>query len=255
VKGSRKKEPGSYVQRSYRSVLENGELLSSVVRIKDTDLQILSDRDVSDKGEELALRYRLQVEEHIRKTPQFRSSLSPLKEDVLALPIIKAMYRAGLGAGVGPMAAVAGSIAEFVGKGLLQEGCQEIVVENGGDIFMKRESDVIAAIFAGQSPLSMKVGIKIARMRMPIGVCTSSGTVGHSLSFGAADSVTVLAASTPLADAAATRLGNEVGKDTDEEAGIQRALGIGRNIEGLAGIVVVRGERIGAVGDIELVRL
>jgi ApbE superfamily uncharacterized protein (UPF0280 family) len=255
VKRSSKTEPESYVKRSYRTVFDDEGLCSTLVRVKDTDLQILCEKDVSKEAEELALRYRLQIEEHIRNRAEFATALYPLVEDELALPVVQSMYRAGMAAGVGPMAAVAGTIAEYVGMALLKQGCRELVVENGGDIFMKRDRDAIAAIFAGESPLSMRVGIRIEKNRMPIGICTSSGTIGHSLSFGAADSVTVLASSTPLADAAATRIGNEVGLDTDEEAGIQRALEIGQSIEGLSGIVVVRGEKMGAVGDVELVKI
>ena len=117
------------------------------------------------------------------------------------------------------MAAVAGAIAEYVGRSLLLQGVREVMVENGGDIFLSRKKDCTVAIFAGQSPLSNKVGVLIAGKDMPRAVCTSSGTVGHSLSFGDADSVTVLASSTPLADAVATRLGNEVGRGKAVRAG------------------------------------
>jgi hypothetical protein len=137
------------------------------------------------------------------------------------------------------MAAVAGVIAEYVGKGLLQAGCREVMVENGGDIYINRSRDCIVAIFAGESPLSLRVGLKLAsgNMAMGVGVCTSSGTVGHSLSFGLADSVTVVAGSTALADAAATRLGNEVGMSAGGDSGIQRALAISREIPGILGVM------------------
>ena len=152
------------------------------------------------------------------------------------------------------MAAVAGAIAEFVGKGLLDHGVDEVIVENGGDIFMKRNQECISSIFAGQSPLNQKVGIKIAQENMPMGVCTSSGSVGHSLSLGQADSVTVLAGSTPLADAAATRIGNEV---STKVAGndIEHALEVAKTIPDLVGVVVIQGEQMGAWGNIDLVGL
>jgi hypothetical protein len=163
------------------------------------------------------------------------------------------MYDAARKAGVGPMAAVAGGIAEYVGRRLLADGVEEIIVENGGDIFVSRKQLSLISIFAGESPLSCKVGIELP-LPMPWGVCTSSGTVGHSLSMGKADSVTVVARSTYLADAAATRLGNEVGNGEGRDS-VDRALKVAREIDGLTGVVVVCGELLGAVGDIKLVRL
>jgi ApbE superfamily uncharacterized protein (UPF0280 family) len=150
------------------------------------------------------------------------------------------------------MAAVAGVIAEYVGRGLLKRAdCDEVVVENGGDIFMQRQKDCLAAIFAGESPLSYRVGIRIPARDMPLGICTSSGTVGHSLSLGQADSVTVIAHSTALADATATRLGNEVGRAGD----LGPALKLAAEIPGLTGVVIVIGEELGAWGQVELVGL
>ncbi len=195
----------------------------------------------------MALQYRLQIEKYIQQHPEFGSALSPLSLDALAPPIVKEMLEAGRSAGVGPMAGV---IAEYVGRGLLQSGCLEVMVENGGDIYINRSQDCTVAIFAGESPLSLHAGVKLAKHTMPIAVCTSSGTVGHSLSFGLADSVTVIARSTALADAAATRLGNEVGRGAGGDSGIKRALEKSRIISGVLGVVVICGEKIGAVGPV-----
>ncbi len=247
------KKPESYIEREYRAIPDHGGLISSFARIKDTDLHILADCEVSELAQELALQYRLQIEKYIQKHPEFGQALSPLPPDALAPPIVKEMFAAGKSADVGPMAAVAGVIAEYVGKGLLQRGCREVVVENGGDIYLNRNKDCIVSIFAGESSLSLRTGVKLGGNIMPIAVCTSSGTVGHSLSFGKADSVTVIAKSTALADAAATRLGNEVGRGLDGGGGIKRALAKSREIIGVIGVVVICGEKIGAVGDVELV--
>ncbi len=254
MKRTRTKKPESYTQRTYRTLAEPG-LVASLVKIKDTDLHIMADQDVSASAFELALQYRLQIEKYIQQRPEFLSALSPLAPDILAPPIVKEMLAAGRMAGVGPMAAVAGVIAEYVGKALLQRGCHEVMVENGGDIYLNRSKDCTVAIFAGQSPLSLQVGLKLPASSMPIGVCTSSGTVGHSLSFGQADAVVVIASSTALADAAATRLGNEVGALTSGDAGIKRALHVGQKIAGVQGVVVVCGGKMGAVGNVELVKL
>lgn len=248
------RDPHSYVHRDYRDLAGDG-LVSTMVRIKETDLHILADREVGERAFELALQYRLQIEAYIKRRPEFLSSLTPLAADDLAPTIIKAMLAAGTAAGVGPMAAVAGAIAEAVGKDLQLEGCGEVIVENGGDIYLNRPRDCTVAIFAGSSPLSLKVGLRLAAAKMPMAVCTSSGTVGHSLSFGKADAVAVLAESTPLADAVATRLGNEVGGKDGVSVDLNRALQAGREIAGVRGVVVICGDKIGAVGDIELVKL
>lgn len=255
MKRAKAKNPESYIERSYRVLASESGLLSSFAKVKDTDLQILADREVSARAFELALQYRLPIETYIARYPEFATALTPLPDDILAPPIVREMLVAGNSAGVGPMAAVAGAIAEYVGRALLREGCREVMVENGGDIFISRTAKCTVAIFAGESPLSLKVGIKLGAANMPVAVCTSSGKVGHSLSFGEADSVTVVAGNTALADAAATRLGNEVGRASEGEAGIRRALEASRTIEGISGVVVVCGEKIGAVGSVELVGL
>ncbi len=255
MKRGKAKKPESYRERTYRALPDPGTLISSFVRIKETDLHILADRDVTDLALKLVLQYRLQIEKYIRQHSEFATSLSPLPADSLAAPIVKAMLVAGMSVGVGPMAAVAGAVAEYVGRGLLQSGCKEVMVENGGDIYINRSQDCTVAIFAGESSLSLRTGLRLAGNSMPIAVCTSSGTVGHSLSFGLADSVTVIARSTPLADAAATRLGNDVGRASGGSAGIKRALAKSREIVGVLGVVVICGEKIGAVGDVELINL
>jgi ApbE superfamily uncharacterized protein (UPF0280 family) len=197
------------------------------------------------------LQYRSHLENYLKENPLFLTALAPLSFDPLAPAIIKEMLKAAETAGVGPMAAVAGAIAEFVGKELLSAGAKEVVVENGGDIYLCRTKDCRVGIFAGASPLSKRVGIKISRDHMPLGVCTSSGTVGHSLSLGHADSVTVLAESACLADALATRIANET-KNSDD---ITQALELAKNFPALMGLVIIKDEKIGAWGDVELVTL
>ncbi len=243
--------PTSYRERTYRRAVSAGALTAFEVRVRETDLQILASADLSEAATNLVFQYRGQLENYIATHPAFLSSLAPLPVDPLAPPIVKAMQRAAEPAGVGPMAAVAGAVAEFVGRDLIAHHGGEVVVENGGDIYLHRAEDCVVGIFAGTSPLSNRVGIRLAAERMPIGVCTSSGRIGHSLSLGKADAVTAVAASTLLADAAATRLGNEVKQGSD----IERALAIARTIPGLAGAVIIHQDRLGAWGEVELVRL
>jgi hypothetical protein len=148
------------------------------------------------------------------------------------------------------MAAVAGAIAEHVGLDLLFH-TDEVIVENGGDIFLKTHSPVTVGVFAGDSPLSLRIGLRINPKENPLSVCTSSGTVGHSLSFGKADAVCVISRSCSLADAAATSIGNKV----ESKAHIQRAIDFGKQIEGVMGIVVIVGDAVGAWGEVEMVPL
>ncbi len=128
-----------------------------------------------------------------------------------------------------------------------------MIVENGGDIFFKTNSDIIFSIFAGKSPLCMKVGARITRHNSGSGMalCTSSGTVGHSVSFGKADAATVIARSCAVADAAATAIGNIVNDSSD----IENAIEMGKRIKGVMGIVIIKGKRLGAWGELELVKL
>ena len=252
-KKRKKISPPEYSKRSYRETISSDDLVSSYVTVKETDLHILAAENVERQGYHSVHRYRNQLENYIAAHPAFLTSLVPLEPDVLAPPIVKGMLQAGAAANVGPMAAVAGAIAHYVGMDLLNSGLEEVLVENGGDIFVKRNRDCVAAIFAGRSPLNRKVGIRIPAAEMPAGLCTSSATVGHSLSLGKADSVTVLGQSALLADAAATRLGNEV--STGGPGNINDALGIAKTIPGITGVVIICGKHMGAWGEIDLLRL
>jgi ApbE superfamily uncharacterized protein (UPF0280 family) len=160
------------------------------------------------------------------------------------------MAKAAEKANVGPMAAVAGAFAEFVGLDLLKYS-PEVIVENGGDIFLKSTKSRLVGVYAGEdSPLTGRVALKIEPLDTPLGVCTSSGTVGHSLSFGKADAVVVLSHSTALADAAATAIGNIVKAETD----VQKALDFARSVKGLVGAAVIINDKMGVWGKINLIR-
>ena len=148
------------------------------------------------------------------------------------------------------MASVAGALAEAVGQDLLAES-EEVIVENGGDIFLRSAREVRVGIFAGESPLSLRVGLAVEAAPHPWGVCTSSGSVGPSLSFGRADAVCILSPSASLADAAATAVGNRVRTPADLEKGLERA----REIEGVSGAVIILGEKLAAWGKVKLTEI
>jgi ApbE superfamily uncharacterized protein (UPF0280 family) len=160
------------------------------------------------------------------------------------------MIKAGNLAGVGPMAAVAGAIAEFVGKDLLAHS-EEVVVENGGDIFMKLNDPVTIGIYAGKSPLSMKLGVRLIPGNRPLSICTSSGTVGHSLSFGKSDAVCIVSHSCALADAAATAIGNRIRSKGDVKTAVQEA----GKMDGITGAVAIIDDIIGLWGDLDIIPL
>ncbi|MGA2367984.1 MAG: UPF0280 family protein [Dehalococcoidia bacterium] len=239
-----------YEQRTYRHKIKGSGLVSFTAKVKETDLFILAQSELS--GETLFLidEYRRPLEKYIRSHPLFLHSLEPLSVDEAAPEIVRLMARAGKAARVGPMAAVAGAMAELVGNRLL-EYSQEVIVENGGDIFMKISKRRRIGIFAGDSPFTGKLALEIDPKGTPLGICTSSGTVGPSLSLGSTDATIVLSRSAALADAAATAIGNLV-KTVDD---IQDALNYGREIKDVTGIVIVMGGRMGAWGDIKLIKI
>jgi len=184
-----------------------------------------------------------------RTHENFLRSLSPLPDDPAAPPVVRAMLRAGVAAGVGPMAAVAGAIAEHVGKALKANfGCEEVIVENGGDLWLSFSAPLEIAVFAGTSPLSERIAVELAPALSPCGLCTSSGTVGPSLSFGYADAAVILCADAALADAWATASCNAVQTANDIDP-VMSMLKEERDI--LASLIVV-GDRMGIQGQFRL---
>ncbi len=233
--------------RFYRDWVAS-DLLSFTVHDRETDILISAEKNLKGEAEKLIHRYRNNIIDYIKRNPKFETSLKPLPPDDNAAEIIKAMLKAGALAGVGPMATVAGAIREFVGKDLLRF-TNQVILENGGDIFIKTDKERKIGIYAGTSSLSKKIAIKI-KPGLPCGICTSSGTVGHSLSFGKADAVILVARDAIIADAAATATCNRVKTGGD----IKAALNFAKNIEGVIGAMVIYRERIGSIGDIEITR-
>jgi uncharacterized protein len=236
-----------HIVRSYRSSITNRNLYRISVKISETDLFILADSNLSQQAFQSTLKYRAQIEEYIKIHPAFRSSLFPVDADSFAPAIIQDMIRAAKTAGVGPMASVAGAIAEYVGRDLLRYS-RDVIVENGGDIYLNISEDVTIGLFAGTSPLSGRIALNVHSNESPVGICTSSGTVGHSLSFGSADAVCIKSKSTVLADAAATAVGNVIKGRKDMKKGLKTAM----SIEGVLGVLIVTGDTMAAQGSMEI---
>jgi len=244
------KELYMYEKRIYRNLVKTDDLVKFEVIVKETDLLVRTERDFSEEARESVLKYRHQLETYIAMNPEFQKSLVPLTDEPHAPEIVREMIQTSQLAQVGPMAAVAGAMAEWVSKDLLKLS-KEAIVENGGDIYLVTSKERIIGIYAGDSPLSLKIGIVISPEETPLGVCTSSGTVGHSLSFGKANAVCILSKSAALADAAATAVGNVVKKKTDIELGLER----GKEIAGVLGTLIIVEEKMGVWGNIKLTQL
>jgi len=236
-----------YEPRTYRHWVKDEGLISFNVAVKETDLYIRASSNLHRKAYKLVLKYRRMLEEYIKRNPAFLTSLEPLTVGRDAPRIVQEMARSTSRVGVGPMASVAGAIAEFVGYELLALS-PEIIIENGGDIFLKSLRSRIIGIYAGKSPLTGRIGLEISGEETPLGICTSSGTVGHSLSYGKADAVIVLSPSTILADAAATAIGNLIIQPGDIPNGIELAKGI----DGLRGVIIIKDDRMGLWGEVKL---
>jgi uncharacterized protein len=237
-------------RRIYRQQQRKTGLVSFEITVKETNLHIQADTDLSAQAIQAVKQCRGLIEGHIRQEPAFAGALLPLGVPDTAPQVIRDMAQAAAAANVGPMAAVAGAVAEYTGRHLLSFSSQ-IIVENGGDIFIFSHTDTVVSIFAGTSPLSLTAGIQVPAQKTAFGVCTSSGTFGHSTSFGNADAVMVMARTCMLADAAATGLANQVNTADD----IPGVLEKGRRISGIQGLVIILGTQIGLWGDLKLVPL
>ena len=237
-------------EHAYRKRVHPKDLISFRVLIKETDLLISSNRDLSKQTKDRLHNYRSQLEDYIRSKSSFLSTLLPYPEDPFAPVIIREMISATRMFGVGPMAAVAGTIAQFVGMDLLKY-TEEVIVENGGDIFLKTKRPVTVSIFAGNSQLSNKLGLIIHPEQMPTGICTSSATVGHSLSLGISDAVCIVANKASIADAAATALGNRI----TDKFGLKREIESIRESKDIKGGLVIIGKTMATWGEIELTKI
>jgi ApbE superfamily uncharacterized protein (UPF0280 family) len=220
------------------------------VTVKETDLQVSAEQELEKETRDLVFESRHLIESYIHNHPDFLTALEPYPEDPYAPPLVKEMIECTRLAGVGPMASVAGAIAEYVGRHLLKK-TNQVIVENGGDLFLKADRPVTVSIFAGTSSLSEKIGLVISPNLMPLGVASSSGTVGHSLSFGKADVGCIVSPSAALADAAATALCNRIQGPRD----LNKIDEWARGIKGILGALVILGDKMATWGQIELVAL
>jgi hypothetical protein len=239
-----------YEERFYRNITKPNDLLCYEIKIKETDLWCCTKTDLQKIIEDRVLFYRHQLEEYIQGKPIFQTSLTPMSDDPFAPSIVKEMISASAQVGVGPMATVAGAIAEFLGRDI-SGLTDEFIIENGGDISIKTLRERTILVYAKKSPFSQKIAIRLKAKNKPYGVCTSSATVGHSLSLGKADAVCIVSDSALFADGLATRIGNSV-KSKDD---IAMAIETGKVFPGVVGILVIVGDNLGVWGDLEIIRV
>ena len=237
----------TFRERKYRNTASPAGLVSFNVRVKETDLLVSAEWDLKELASLSVRRARGILEEYAAGCAAFAHSLEPVDAAGDAPGLIRSMCLHSRACGVGPMASVAGAVAEYVGADLASES-GEVIIENGGDVFMKTMRSRVVGIFAGDSVLSGRLSIEINPGDTPCGVCSSSGTVGHSLNFGEADAVVVCSRSAILADAAATACSNMV----KDETCIEEAIAFAGSIGGVDGIVVIVKDRFGAWGGIKI---
>ena len=249
----------TFQPRFYRRWASGGRLEDYTVRVDETDLAIRASVAMPDDARELAVKYRQDLLDYGKAHPRFLTSFQPLPPDDAAPEIVRLMLESSRPYEVGPMAAVAGAIAELVGRDLLirmragagsREAEPELIIENGGDCFIKTSRPAVVSLYAGpQSPFADKLRLRIDSTDGPRGVCTSSGTIGHSVSFGKADAVVTLAHSAALADAAATAICNQVQEPEQIRGIVEREKSSGQ----LLGLVILLGKHMGAWGQLEIV--
>ncbi|MDD5431696.1 MAG: UPF0280 family protein [Candidatus Omnitrophica bacterium] len=241
----------SFQRRFYRDWVKAKDLYLTRIAAKETDLYILTNKPL-DKNyiEQRIFSYRWDIEKYISKDHRFLTALKPLSVEINAPEIVRDMSREATKANVGPMASVAGAIAGFLGNDLLKKKYKDVIIENGGDIFLKTTKARKIGIYAGKSKLWNRLSIKINAKDTPISVCTSSGTIGHSLSFGCADSVIILSKNSSLADAVATATANIVQSKND----LQKALDFARKIKGVIGVVIILKNNLVSWGKVEFVK-
>jgi ApbE superfamily uncharacterized protein (UPF0280 family) len=229
----------------YRNHDENGRWKTFRVRIDTSDMYFRAGHDLSARAGSIVRSFREDILAHINRQESFQYSFEPVERLEGCPEIVSWMYDASEKAGVGPMAAVAGAVAQASGR-LLVEDTEELIAENGGDIWMKLTRPAVVSIYSGGHNFG-GVAVAIYPEKTPCGICTSSGRIGPSFSFGRADAATVISPDAALSDAIATSVCNRVGKELD----MQAAAAYGMEC-GASGVLIIFRDRMVVQGDVEL---
>lgn len=244
----------NYEQRFYRNKFNTTRFKGIEIKHLETDLWIGVDPEsFKPEMQEVALatvkELRQKLDDYMKTEPEFAKTLKPFQPKESAPIEAKQIALAAGKAGIGPMASVAGLFAREAGEAISQNfSVKELVIENGGDIFAQLKNELVLSVFAGDSPLSEKIGLKITPETSPLGICTSAGTVGPSLSFGNSDAVMVVAKNVLVADAFATAFGNKIKSPDDVEKVINEA-----NIHPeILSLLIICEDKIGIWGEFEI---
>lgn len=244
----KRRPPSSEIHAGiYRQLVSNDDMQRFWVREEQSDLFISAHGIFEKEAREALLDARSQIIGYAARQKDFYDSLQPLPMDENAPPVVRDMLLAGIAASVGPMAAVAGAVAQYVGEALLAYS-DEVIVENGGDVFVCTQTPRTMCVVAESAETGCLHIRPAMDGRTKYGVCTSSGRLGPSLSLGNADSVTVLAERTAAADALATRLCNLIRRTQD----VAKVLEHSRSTPA-EGVLVIMQDCLGARGALEIV--
>ena len=243
-----------YKERSYRSRFSDDGRRWFCVKFLESDLWIGVDSGSYSESIEadtysMLVDLRRSMDAYLIMDPAYKAALTPYDAGIEAPAILKDMSMVSHKTGIGPMSAVAGAVALRVADFIkCQFGVKEVIVENGGDIYAESHSDMDIAVFAGQSPLSEKIGLHIPAGSFPLGICTSSGTVGPSLSLGRADAVMIVCKDVLLADSYATAMANRIQSAAD----LQPVIDLISDIPSILGAIAVKDDRMAICGRFEL---
>ena len=244
----------NFQNRTYRQQFRNDRWHGFVVKYKETDVWIGVDkksfhREMPEFAEQIIRVLRDEADIYLQQDPQYKLSLVPYPALEFAPKILKEMSEISFKTDVGPMATVAGAFATHLAHNLKERfNIEELVVENGGDIYADIKNDLNISVFAGDSPLSEKVGLQVDARESPLGICTSSGTVGHSFSFGKADAVMIVCKNATLADAFATVFANKIQNPEDIDKILQQI----ECEKDILSALIVKDDKMGIFGQFQL---
>jgi ApbE superfamily uncharacterized protein (UPF0280 family) len=232
----------------YRNNVKTGGKYHWKITYQYSDLLLSSDKNIAGLIEKPLKDIYRYLNKCFKEDPVFLRSLSPVRINPGYPEIIKKMCLLSAEFNVGPMAAVAGTVNEFLAE-RINKYCGNLIIENGGDLYLRSKNDRILGIYVKNKYFKDSISIRIKAANMPCGVCASSGTFGHSLSLGKCDLAVVMSKSAITADAAATAVANSISCKDDILASIEHF----RNCRGIDGLLLIKEDQIGLWGNIELV--
>ncbi|MCL2890526.1 MAG: UPF0280 family protein [Methanomassiliicoccaceae archaeon] len=187
---------------------------------------------------------RSQIESKISGDPFFKTTYEAYEASKNDGIVVKRMCSASVKASVGPMAAVAGAIAEYAVEKMIAAGSKYAVVDNGGDIALFTDRESVVGLYANVN--GKRLSLRIPETKKIVGICSSSASVGPSVSLGGSEISTVISDDVALADACATLLGNLVKGNDDLAGSLETVCGI----EGVTGCLAYCGGKMAMCGNI-----